>query len=169
MLWEYGCSGIALLHFRASEFQKEPTRLWCCVAASPGYRSPGRRDVVEPSTWKTASLVTNPWGGGQPQGNESDAGQDRPVSREERVGHRQCPRWSGYARQTAIVGTAEVVLHVTISIFLPLFFFDLRLYHTLKGCSRGSRGSPRTGDEHPRQRGFGGFSKSAKRVFPVKY
>ena len=57
---------------------------------------------------KTASLVTNPWGGGQPQGNESDAGQDRPVSREERVGHRQCPGWSGYARQAVIVGAAEV-------------------------------------------------------------
>ncbi len=82
---------------------EEATRLWCCVAASPGYRSPGRRGAVEPSTWKTASLVTNPWGGGQPQGNESDAGQDRPVSREERVGHRQCPRWSGYARQAIVL------------------------------------------------------------------
>ena len=39
---------------------EEATRLWCCVAASPGYRSPGRRGAAEPSTW---NRIDGSWGG----------------------------------------------------------------------------------------------------------
>ena len=66
--------------------------------------SPRRRRALHS---KPASLVTVVFGW-QPQRNKSECGYDQPGSRGEWVGHRRCPRWSGYARQAAIVGAAEV-------------------------------------------------------------
>ena len=64
---------------------EEATRLWCCVAASPGYRSPGRRGAVEPSTWKRRpwrrirGVTGNRRGTSRMQG-KTDVGRARSVS-----------------------------------------------------------------------------------------
>ena len=68
--------------------------------------SPRRRRALH---FESASMVMNRLCGWQPRGTGQRQGKtDLSLAWVGGVGHRRCSEWSGYARQSAIMGAAEV-------------------------------------------------------------